>query len=392
MNENNNNKTILYLITQSEYGGAQKYILDLILNLKGEFNIFVAFGSPRKQEEDSEFIQKLKENNIEFFALKRVKREISPLNDFLAIFEIRKLIKKLKPDIIHLNSSKISIIGSIAAKKCSMFHVPCSVIYTVHGWVFNEPISGLKKAFYRFAEKFTAKYKSKIICINKFDYDCALYILKIKEKKLSLIYHGLKPVDFFSPEETRPALLSQYNIPESSILIGVIANLYKTKGLDYLIQAIKLLVESGIGITTIVMGEGDERKNLEDLISQLNLKNKFILAGTVKDAARTLKMLDIYVCPSVKEGLPYSIMEAMFAGLPIIATQVGGIPELIQDGKNGLLVESEDPELLAEKIKELLRNEELLNRIAKNAEQDANEKFSLDRMINETKGIYFGNQ
>ncbi len=413
-------KTILYLITQSEFGGAQKYILDLSLGLKEEFNIYIGLG---EQGEKGEFAQKLKENHIKYYILKHLKREISPINDILAIFEIIKLIKKTRPDIIHLNSSKISILGSLAAKIIRGYSFINSwlicVIYTAHGWVFNEPLPKWKKSFYFWAEKLTAALKDKIICISKLDYDIAKSELKIKEEKLTLIYHGIKPINFLKHKEVKEKLISDFdnNFPpfanggnkgggrsatpphpapllskERELLIGSIGNLYKTKGYEYLIEAFKILQENlkatSYNIKAIIIGEGEERKNLLDLIGQLNLKNRVLLAGEIKNAAELLPAFDIYANSSVKEGFPYSILEAMSAGLPIVATKVGGIPEMISDGENGLLSEPTNPEELAKRIKTLVEDEALKNNLGKKAKEYANKKFSIEKMIEKTKEVY----
>jgi glycosyltransferase involved in cell wall biosynthesis len=395
MIQKNDKKTILYLITQSEFGGAQRYVFDLAMNLKNEFNIIVAFGGG----ENEEFTEKLKENNIEYYILKNLKREISPINDFLAIFEIIKLIKKIKPDIIHLNSSKISILGSFAAKICYVLRVPrfarearraCYVIYTVHGWVFNEPLSKWKKSFYFRAEKFTSLFKDRIICISKLDYEIAKTKLKILEKKLTLIYHGLEPINFLPCDEARQKLLQTFDFRLSTfdLVIGTIANLYKTKGLEYLIEAIKILTTYNSQLTALIIGGGTERKNLEDLISQLNLKSRVFLLGNIKNAAELLPAFDIYANSSVKEGFPYSILEAMSAGLPIVATEVGGIPEMINDGKNGLLVESQNPQALAEKIKILIEDENLRKIFGEETKQKVKDEFEMEKMIKKTREVY----
>jgi glycosyltransferase involved in cell wall biosynthesis len=380
-------KTILYLITQSEMGGAQKYVFDLALGLKDEFNVCVGMGGG--EEKGGEFAQKLKESNLEYYILKNLKREISPIKDFFTILEIIKLIKKLKPDVIHLNSSKISILGSIATKLCYVLRVPCYVIYTVHGWVFNEPLAKWKKLFYFFAEKLTAIFKDKIICISKLDYDIAKNRLKIKEKKLTLIYHGIKPINFLSQEEAREKLsqITNYKLQITNFAIGTIGNLYKTKGLEYLIEAINIL-KSQFPISLIIIGEGAERKNLEELIKKYGLEKNVFLAGSIKNAAEILPAIDIYVNSSVKEGFPYSILEAMSAGLPIVATKVGGIPEMITDGKNGLLVEPKNPKGLAEKIKTLIENKELRNTLSQQAQKNVKEKFGIGEMIEKTKEVY----
>ena len=152
-------KKILYFITQSEYGGAQRYCFDLANNLKSDFEAAVALG---EQGHSGKLTKLLAESKIKVFVVPHLKRNISPLNDVLALFKIIKLIKSFRPNIIHLNSSKISILGSIASLFIS--RPALRVVYTVHGWVFNEPLPLLLKWFYIFAEKTTAIFKHKIIC------------------------------------------------------------------------------------------------------------------------------------------------------------------------------------------------------------------------------------
>ena len=383
----NNKKTIFYLVTQSELGGAQRYVFDLAKNLKTEFNVAVAFG---EQGEQGELAKQLKQANIEYHIIPHLKRAISPVNDLKALFEIIKLIRKLKPDIIHLNSSKISILGSLASL-CVVRSTLC--VYTVHGWVFNEPMPNWKKIFYKYAEKFTAIFKNKIICVSEFDKQTAIKEKTCAQKKLTTIHNGIKPINFLSKDEARNKLLNQYtSIPVSqypSILIGAVANLYLAKGLEYLIQAIYILITNyQLPIIAIIIGQGEERKNLEDLIGQLNLKNNVILTGRIDNAAELLPAFDIYACSSVKEGLSYTIIEAMQAGLPVVATNVGGNPELIQDNKTGLLTPAKDPQILAKKIQWLINNPELGQKLGNNAKQKARDEFNFERMVKITKGVY----
>ncbi len=410
MDKINNKKTILYLVTQSELGGAQRYVFDLATNLSQEFNISVAFGEQGKQ---GELAKQLKQANIKYYVIPHLKRAISPINDLKALIEIIKLIKKLKPDIIHLNSSKVSILGSIATIffKLKIENRQSKIIYTVHGWVFNEPMPKWKKLFYKYAEKFTAIFKDKIICVSEFDRQTAIKEKICNPKKLTTIHNGIEQINFLSKEEARQNLTPQppFTSPLApllirrgelkgrgrrrgeggEVLIGTIANLYPTKGLEYLIQAIYILITNyQLPITTIIIGEGEERKNLEDLIGQLNLKSNVILTGKINNAAELLPAFNIYVCSSVKEGLSYTIIEAMQAGLPIVATKVGGNKELIEDNKTGFLVEAKNPQMLAKKIQKLINNPELQQKLGANAKQKTREKFSLERMINKTKNVY----
>ncbi|MFA5359802.1 MAG: glycosyltransferase family 4 protein [Patescibacteria group bacterium] len=415
-------KKILYFITQSEFGGAQRYVFDLANNLKSDFKVAIAMG---EQEKDLKLAKILTENNIEYFIIPNLKRSISPINDLSALFEIIKLIKNYQPDIIHLNSSKISILGSIA----SLF-TKTKTVYTVHGWVFNEPLPAWLKYFYLYAEKLTARFKNKIICVSEFDKQAALkYKIAPENKspqpihrcgdKLITIHNGLASINFYSKEEAKELLenfILENNSPArhpgldpgssvqrheqvsglrvkpamtNNLLIGSIGNLYKTKGFEYFIEAANILTnEKKISATFIIIGEGSERKNLENLIKKYNLENNFILAGEIDEAAKLLKAFDIYICSSVKEGLPYSILEAMQAELPIITTNVGGIPEMIENNKTGLLTKPAETLDIANALEKLINNKNSATELGKNAEQTASLNFNLEKMVRETKKVY----
>jgi glycosyltransferase involved in cell wall biosynthesis len=384
MAENKQTKTILYLITQSEMGGAQKYIFDLCNSLKNEYNVVVAFG---EQGDKGELANKLKENNIEYRIIPDLQRKINFKKDRLALKQTKKLILEIKPNIIHLNSSKISILGS-AAVFCLGLNPfrkykikKAKIIYTAHGWVFHEPIPQAQK--YKKLEKISAKYKDKIICVSQKDYDSAIKEKIAPKEKLSTIHNGIAPINFLSREEARHKL----NLSSEDLVIGSIGNLYKNKGFEYLINAIKILVDNGFNPKTIIIGEGEEREELENWIRQYRLEKNVFLKGRL-EGAHLLKAFDIYICSSIKEGLSYTLIEAMLAARPIIATQVGGNPELIEHEKTGLLVQAANAESISQAILRFIHEPELLNKVRLAAQKKAQTEFTLEKMVNETKAIY----
>ena len=235
MEENNqkfNREILLYLITQSDFGGAQRYVFDLSSNFSKKYDIIVAGG---QQGDAGELAQKLKGEGIKYIYIPHLKRAISPVHDWLAFRQIVKLIKKERPNIIHLNSSKISILGSFVAWWCK---VP-KVIYTAHGWVFNEDLPWWKKYFYKILEKFTARFKDKIICLSEFEKRNTLEQKIAPAEKITVIYNGLAPINFLPREQARKKLSEFTNtiISDETILIGSIGNLYKNKGYTYLIDS-----------------------------------------------------------------------------------------------------------------------------------------------------------
>ncbi len=375
---------ILYLITQGEYGGAQHYILDLMQNLHQNFSLQIAFGEKQKSEK---FVNLLKKYHINYHIIPELKRTINWHNDYQAYKKIRQLLKKEKPDILHLNSSKISILGSLAN-----IGLKSKIVYTAHGWVFNERLSLQKKWFYILAERFTAIFKQKIICVSEFDRQSALNYHIAPDKKFLTIHNGIPDFPLLSRDESRQEIgqrLDDFSIfLAPDLVVGTIGYLYKNKGFDYLINAIKLLVKQNISILLIIIGDGPEREELQDLIKQLKLDKNIYILGETKNASRLLRAFDIYICSSVKEGLSYTVIEAMTASLPIVATQVGGNAELIADKKEGLIIKPASSQKLADSIVYLQNNPELAQKYAQQAHKKALANFEIESMLQKTKYVY----
>ncbi len=376
---------ILYIITQGELGGAQKYIAELSKVLKNKnWDINVAIG----EDENNWLSQEINSLGGRIWSLKHLKRNISPLNDLLAIFELFKLLHKINPDVIHLNSSKAGLVGSFASLLYRISGKKIKVIYTAHGWVFNEPMIFFKKIVFIWLEKISSLIKDKIICVSEFDRITAIK-LGIDTKKLITIHNGisLSKEYFFSKSEARKKI----NLNEGDFIIGTIANFYKTKGLFFLIEAFKILSEKNINkkLKLVIIGDGDLRSKLEEQIIKNKLNNVFLI-GRINYASKYLKAFDIFVLSSIKEGLPYSLIEAQLAGNPIVATNVGGIPEIIKDGTDGLLVNAGDSYALAQKIQILINDndKDTREKLGQSAIKKATEKFSIDRMVNATIKLY----
>lgn len=427
-------KKIIYLVTQSEWGGAQKYVFDLATKLpKEEFEVLVAAGfgdgSLDHARDQGELFKKLEACHIPCLKLKHTVRAIKPIKEVLAFFELLSLFKKERPDIIHLNSSKIGILGSLAGKTHKLItNNKLLITSTVHGWVFTEPLSWFQKKLYYFLEKWTARLKDKIITVSEADRQIALKHKFAKPEKIITINNGLPTdINFLSRDDAKEYIISFFQNVSSVIartpseseeaeaistktrkiasaalrqaqdglamtgkqskVIGTIANLYPTKGLNYLIEAAAILIKNYPDLMFLVIGDGQEKKNLELKIKNLGLEDRFFLLGTIERAYQYLKAFDVFVLPSIKEGWPYTLLEALAAGVPIIATTVGGVPEIIKDGENGLLVSPAAPDQLAQAIQKLLDDPDLANRLQQNA-LASSARFSLKEMVDKTMKIY----
>jgi len=239
---------------------------------------------------------------------------------------------------------------------------------------------------YLWLEKFSAKYKDKLICVSEFDRQTGINNQIADKDKLITINNGIARLDFLAKDEAR----QQLGLSIDKIIIGTIANFYPTKGLTYLIQAAKIVVTKYPNTFFRIIGFGQLKNQLNDEVKRLGLENQMLIdrIETNDGGYKYLLAFDIYTLPSVKEGFPFAILEAMRAGLPIVATEVGGVPEMIKNEASGLIVKPADPTVLAQAIINLLENKNLAAKLGSQAKIDAEEKFNLNKMISETEKIY----
>ena len=367
-------------MTQSEFGGAQHFIYRLVTNLDlNKYDILIAAGPEGNDANGLLFT--LKKNGFKTHCLKFLRRGINPLFDFkLGLIEIYILIKKIKPDILFLCSSKAGAMGSLVGR---LAKAP-KIIYRLGGWTFNDPHPYLLKFYYKFIEKTSAPWKDIIINNAESDKQQAMK-LGIKPRKEILVIHNGVDIDelkFFPREEARKRL----NLGQSDFIAGTVANFYPAKGLSYLIEAINLIRDSGAKF--VLIGDGNERKRIKDLIHKYKLEKKVVLAGAVPESYKYLKAFDVFVLPSIKEGFPWTILEAMAAEVAVIATSVGAIPEVIEANKNGILIELKNPHAIADSIMKLLKDENFRNRIAIEGKKTVVEKFNLKKMVKKYEDLF----
>lgn len=393
---------ILYIITHSEWGGAQKYVFDLAFALNNNPNYQVAVAAG--EDKNGELIKHLLKVKIKTYYLKYLKRQVNFYNDWFAFWSLIKLFRRFHPDIVHLNSSKTGSLGALAAALYNFSIFLCKfqrssaikVIYTVHGLILNEPLPWSKKYFYWLAEKVSGLFKNHIICVSKFDKQSILKHKIAPANKISVIHNGidLKNIYFLPKAEAREKLYHNLLNPQTTIeqwnngvIIGCIANFYPTKGLPYLLEAAREVKSIDKNIKFIIIGDGPQKEKLEKIIKDYQLSDTVFLTGRLVNANKYLKAFDIFAFPSLKEGLAYSLIDASAAGRPIITTNVGGNPEIIKHNKTGILVPPANFSALAENVLTLIRNERQRQILGKNAQQNV-DKFTLSKMIDLTTTLY----
>lgn len=327
----NQKPKILYLITKSNFGGAQKYVFDLATDtaVLEDFEVSVALGG------EGELVNMLEEKNIKVIKLIELENTLSIGKTFNIIREIVKLIKTEKPDLVHINSSLAGVAGGIACKLTNT-----KSVFTAHGWPFNEDRSSLQRFVFKVLMMLAVFISSKTIAVSKSVAEQLYFSKYFIKHKFIIVYHGLKEISFVGEEET----VAKFNIDKNKFNIVSIGELHPSKGHDIAIDALNG-AEEDMDFHYHIIGEGSFRGDLENKISFSNLENRVTLHGNVKNAAKYLEHFDLFVLPSRTEGLGYVLLEAYAAGLPVVASDVGGVREVLETAGEGLLVKSDETEL-----------------------------------------------
>lgn len=302
-------KKVLFVITKSNWGGAQRYVYDLATALpKSEFEVQVAFGQPGL------LARKLEAARLQTHAIQSLQRDVSIATDMKSFFELLKLFRTERPDVVHLNSSKAGGIGALAARLAG---VP-RIIFTAHGWPFWERRNALSRSLIYLFSWITALLSHKIIVVSNYDLKVAQRMPFIGGKAVR-IYNGIDThLSLGSGEVIRSAF------PEGVRITGTVSELTKNKNQISLIEQARRDPTMYVAI----VGEGEDRSHLTKKIEAYGLKTRVKLFGFMP-AHEVLKGFDVFALPSIKEGLPYVLLEAKAAGLPIVANRVGGIGEIL---------------------------------------------------------------
>ncbi|MFH1704828.1 MAG: glycosyltransferase family 4 protein [Patescibacteria group bacterium] len=371
-------RRILFLITTADWGGAQHFILLAAKEAKKRgYEIRLAAG------ETGELEARCREAGLNFRRLKTVKRSISPFADLAALYEIRLLIRDFKPDVVHLNSSKMSVVGSMAAQ---LEKVPLT-IYRIGGWAFLEKLGWLKRLIYLKSEQWSASKKDIIVTVHPADEALAKKLHITPRQKIVTIPNGIDLISFDVAALSKSAARQALGLDENKIVIGTTANFYPAKNLPWYLQSLSPLLQANANLENVIIGDGPERARIVDVIKQFGLEKSVRLIGRRDNAGALLKAFDIFCLPSSKEGMPWALLEAMAAGLPCIATDVGACRWMLEPNA-GLIIPPNNAGALLESLKVLIANPEERLRLGQAARLAIQTRFRLEDTINKTFELF----
>jgi glycosyltransferase involved in cell wall biosynthesis len=371
-------KKIFLAITKgAPYGGAQEYVYALATHLPEEqFDVSVICGV------GDALPQKLEAAGLQVLRLPHLQRDISILAEIRSFFALIKILRAERPDVLHTNSSKMGFLGALAGRIAGVPHI----VFTGHAWAFNESRPWLSRFFFYHLHWKTIFLSDVTIAVSektRRDVQGMWFV----QSKIHVVRNGIGPIAFLDRTAARAELekVSKGPFDTTDItIIGTISELHKNKGLDLLIQACQDLPEH---VSVVIIGDGEEKASLTMLIQKLGLKEKVFLLGRIPEARQLLPAFDIFTLTSRTEALPYALLEAGSAGLPVLASRVGGIPEIIEDGVSGLLVEPK-VESITTALHTLLLDPTLRQTLGTNLKQKIEKDFSMEQMVEKTIRFY----
>lgn len=358
---------ILLITTHLNTGGITSYLLSLAQSLKRRgHKVFVVSAGGNCEG-------LLKSYGVEHVNLGfRTKSEID-LRIYLKLSHLKEFIVKNNVDVIHAQTRVTQVMGYFLSKITKR-----PLITTCHG--FFKP---------RFSRRIFPCWGEAVIAISKPVYSHLLKDFHVPSQKVYLISNGID-CDRFMPvtEEIRQQKRRQWNISSSLRVIGIIARLSDVKGVDVLLKTMPFVIEQHPDTLLMVVGEGPEKERLLTLAQSLNLNDRVRFESIVNQTADLLPVFDIFVMPSRQEGLGLAVMEAQASALPVVASYVGGLVDLIEDGRTGYLVSPENPKALAQKIIEVLKDMVKAKQIGLAAREVICHKFSSEQMAKATEEVY----
>jgi glycosyltransferase involved in cell wall biosynthesis len=358
---------VAYVITRADdLGGAQIHVRDLATRLRRDGHEAAVLGGT-----GGILSEQLQELEVPFFEIPALSRDSHGMSDLRALSQLRAALGDFEPQLISAHSSKAGILARLAARTLGI-----PALFTAHGWAFTEGVPALQRFGARWIERGASSLAQVIILVSEYDRRIAISSSVGGAEKLRVIHNGMPDVPL--AERARPDL-----DPPRMVMIGRFA---EQKDHGTLFRALAQLRDRDWSLDLV--GEGPLRKGAQALVAELGLEDRISFLGMRTDVSSLLARAQIYVLSSRWEGLPRSIIEAMRAGLPVVASDVGGVAELVEDGSTGSLVPRGDVDGLSARLDDLLGSSELRLLLGKQSRMRYESEFTFERMYERTLASY----
>lgn len=372
-------------ILEATTGGTRRHLFDLVTNLDPERFAVTVVGADRGDPGFAADVAVFRERGIPV-TLTPMVRPIRPWADLRAFLQISRLLREQRPDVVHTHSSKAGFLGRLAARRA---HVP-RIVHTPHCFAFEMDSGAARRALYVRLERLAARCTDRMICVCAAELAAALKHRVAPEERLTVIENGVRAADAAVAPEHVEALRAELGLPLGAPVVGAVGRLTRQKGYEVLIRSAPAVLARFPDTRFVLVGDGELRAELERTAREAGVAPHVLFAGQREDTRAFYPLFDVLAVPSLWEALPYALLDGMASGSAVVASAVGGIPDVIHDGTSGWLVPPRQVPPLAEGIIALLATPELRRRLRVHAKSILERRCRLEDMIAKTEAVYAG--
>ncbi len=385
----------IHIITRLDMGGSAQNTLASCHGLasgglKGKYEEVLVFGASEESEMTQEEKQAVARGvdaaraaGVRLIETPVLVRRISPINDLRALFFLLALFLREKPEIVHTHTSKAGILGRVAA----FLAVVPVIVHTPHGLIFFGHFGKLKSNIFLWIERFAALITHRQIALTKGELADTVRYRAVKKDGMSIVHSGVDIEVFQKSRKNRAAKRQELGFEPDDSIVGFTGWLLPIKGPMYLLNAMGQVWERFPDTKLVFVGKGDLHKSLVARAAEMGAADRVFFLGWRDDVKEIMPVFDIFVLPSMNEGMGRVIVEAMAAGVPVVATRTGGIPDLVEHGETGLLATPADSKELGEAIFEICVNKELTKKMVEKSSITC-QHYSVNAMISKIDSIY----
>jgi len=378
---------LLRVIARLNVGGPALHVAYLTEGLADRgYDTTLVTGSLAHGEESMS--QVAENRGARIVMLPHLARDISLLNDALAVFRLAELIRKERPQILHTHTAKAGFVGRIAALLAGNARPPI-VVHTFHGHVLRGYFNPFVTLGFRTLERWLASGTTKLIAVSPEVRDDLVRLGVAPQEKFAVIRLGIELGERVGGgDDVRRETRRQLGIGPDAFVVGWVGRMTAVKRTDDVLRAFRELLDRDVDAWLCLVGDGPDRAHMERRAHELGIARRCLFVGYQDDVAPYYEAIDALLLPSVNEGTPVSVIEALAAGRPAVATRVGGVPDVVRDGVDGFLADVGDASTLADRLAELARDPERRAEMGREGREHVVQRYAVDRLVDDVDRLY----
>ena len=377
---------VVRVIARLNMGGPALHVAYLTAGLRDRgYDTTLVAGTLARGEDSMAFVAG--GLGVDVVTIPELGREISPLRDLLATIRLAGVIRRERPQILHTHTAKAGTVGRVAALLAGGARPPI-VVHTFHGHVLRGYFGPVRSRFFRALERRLARDSTALVAVSPQVRDDLVELGVAPREKFAVVRLGIELDKRVGSVDGRAETRRYLGIPDGRFAVGWVGRMTAVKRGDYVLEGFKLLRDRGVDATLCLVGDGPDRPQLERKAHELGIVRDILFLGYQEDVAPLYAAFDALVLPSGNEGTPVSVIEALAAGRPVVATRVGGVPDVVRDGEDGFLVDAGATDDLAERLSRLAADPALRERLGAAGRARVVPRYAVDRLVEDVDRLY----